>query len=64
MPRMHKGSAEQYRKAIELAPNDAGAYSNWGIALANQGDHKGAAEQYRKAIEIDPTRYGFLRERI
>lgn len=43
-----------YRKAIELDPKDATAYSNLGIALDDLYRHEEAEAAYRKAIELQP----------
>lgn len=47
---------EQFNLAIKIYPQFAPAYSNWGLALHDQGKEKydDAIEKYRKAIEIDP----------
>src|SRR5262249_44135742 len=43
-----------YRKAIELVPNYAAAYSNLGNALCDQQKPDEAIRHYRKAIELEP----------
>ena len=43
-----------YRKAIELDPNNAEAYTNLGRALAGQGEFVEAEKASRTAIELDP----------
>ena len=35
-----------------LDPEDAGAYTNWGIALHNSGDLDGAVAKFRRAAEL------------
>ncbi|MBM3235438.1 tetratricopeptide repeat protein [Candidatus Poribacteria bacterium] len=40
--------------AIEVDPNYALAYNNWGAALANQKKYEEAIEKFKKAIEVDP----------
>lgn len=47
-------SIPEWRKAIELDPEDEKARVNLGFALDNQGLIDGAIEQYRRAIEIAP----------
>jgi serine/threonine-protein kinase len=47
-------SEEEYRKAIELQPGYATAYSNLGCALKAQGKLNEAEVAYRKAIELQP----------
>jgi tetratricopeptide (TPR) repeat protein len=42
-----------YKKAIELDPNLAIAYTNLGNIRFRQGDEPGAEKLYRKALEID-----------
>ncbi len=42
-----------YRRAIELDPQLAIAYTNLGNILFRRGDERGAEEFYRKALEID-----------
>jgi superkiller protein 3 len=46
---------EAYRKAIQLDPNYANAYSNLGSALYDKGQLEEAIEAYRKAIQLDPN---------
>jgi len=41
-------------KAIEIDPNDAGAYNSRGIGKINIQDYRGAIVDFNKAIEIDP----------
>lgn len=43
------------RRAIELAPQHAGAWFSLGAVLDDQGDIGGAINAYRKALEIDPS---------
>jgi superkiller protein 3 len=43
-----------YRKAVEIAPNDAPARYNLGAALQRQKKLDEAAAAYRKATELDP----------
>ena len=45
---------EAYRKAIEIDPTLAAAWSNLGNLLSNAGRTEEAEEAYRKAIETDP----------
>ncbi len=49
----HK-AIECYDKAIELKPDDAGAYNNKGIALYGLGNYQQAIECYDKAIALKP----------
>lgn len=48
-------AAENLKKAIELAPNNAFSRLNLGTALYMQDDVDGALEQYREAIRLSPT---------
>ncbi len=50
----YKKAIEQFEKAIEVNPNYANAYYNWGLALYELDDNVGAIEKYKKAIEINP----------
>ena len=43
-----------YDKAIELNPNDAGAYYNRGVAYYKQGKYQQALADYDKALELNP----------
>lgn len=45
---------EQYRRALQVWPEDAEALINLGCALAEQKEFKTAAELYRRALEIKP----------
>ena len=44
----------EYRKALELRPDDATANNNLGNALADKGDLDAAIVEYRKALELEP----------
>jgi len=44
----------EYRKAIEIDPNNVIPYFKLGFALQKQGKWDSAAAAYRKAIELDP----------
>lgn len=44
-------------QAVKLAPRDASAYYNLGLALADSGKFDDAAVQYRKALALNP-KYG------
>lgn len=45
---------EQYRKIIELRPNDPLGYMNLGAALARKGDADAAIPQYERALTLQP----------
>ena len=46
-------AAAQFRKAIQLDPQMASAYSRLGVTLRRQGNHKAALAEFRKAAELD-----------
>lgn len=46
---------EQFRKGLEVDPEQPTGYYNLGAALSATGDIDGAIEQYQLAIEKDPT---------
>ena len=52
------GAIADYTKAIELKPDDAGAYNNRGNAKQTKGDLDGAIADYTKAIELKPDDAG------
>ncbi len=43
-----------WRRVIQLYPNNAGAYSNLGVALYQQGKLEEAIAAYRQAIQLNP----------
>lgn len=49
------GAEAALRKAIELDPNDAKAYTNLGVALARQGKLEEAIAEYKQATHFDPN---------
>lgn len=51
---LHKAIVD-YSKAIEIAPKDANAYFNRGLAYGKKNEHDKAIADYGKVIEIDPT---------
>lgn len=44
----------EYRKALDVAPNDAAAHNNLGNALRDQHNIDAAMAEYRTAIQLDP----------
>ncbi|MBI1941740.1 MAG: tetratricopeptide repeat protein [Acidobacteria bacterium] len=48
-------SADNYRKAIELKPEEATYHNGLGNAYAEMGKIPEAAEEFKKAAELDPT---------
>ncbi len=49
-----KNGESALRRAVELAPNDAHAYSNLGSLLREQGKLDEAAASFRRALKINP----------
>ena len=45
----------QFRKAVQLVPNNCEELNNLGIALAAKGHFDEAIENYRKALQINPN---------
>ena len=43
---------ECYKRAIELKPDNPGAYNNWGMALKDRGKTDEAEEKFNKAREL------------
>lgn len=66
----HEEALSQYRKALEVAPEDPVVRQSLGSALAAQGDVEGALEQYREAVRLAPDDpdlnhdLGFLASRL
>lgn len=48
-------AADQYTKAITLAPNYAEAHANLGVTFALKGDVAAAVAKYREALQLDPA---------
>ena len=53
------GAINDYNTAIELNPEDHGAYTSRGSAKEELHDYRGAISDYAKAIEINPKGDGF-----
>jgi tetratricopeptide (TPR) repeat protein len=51
----HEEALEEFRQAVELAPDEPIARNNLGSALTALGDLEGAQQEYRAALEIDPS---------
>lgn len=53
-------AAQQYQKALHLAPNDADIYNNLGNVQRELGQLDLAIESYQKALKINPNLYHAL----
>jgi TolB-like protein/Tfp pilus assembly protein PilF len=53
------GAEAEFRRALELAPNDAQAKSNYGMLLATFGDVDHAIELTRQALATEPVRASY-----
>lgn len=49
----HADAAAQWRKALEMKPDDAKTHNNLGGTLAAMGDYTGAETHWRRALAID-----------
>jgi predicted CXXCH cytochrome family protein len=50
----NEGEIAEYKNTLEIDPDYAPAYLNWGGALYAKGQYEEAIELYRKAIHINP----------
>jgi tetratricopeptide (TPR) repeat protein len=50
----YKAAVIEWKKALELGPDDASAHMNLGVALAGSGKLDEAIAQYQKALELSP----------
>ena len=48
-------AAKAFLRAVDAAPNSAGAHVNLASALAASGDEEGAIRHFRAALEIEPS---------
>lgn len=48
------GAAEAFRRAVEIAPEDAGAWASLGLMLATADRSAEAIDALRRAVEINP----------
>lgn len=53
-----KQAIKNYKKALEINPNDAGAYSNLGAVYAELGMFDQAIKELKEALEINPNHAG------
>lgn len=49
-----RGAEQEYLRAIELNPNNAGAHHWYGHLLSQQGRFDEAREEFHQALELDP----------
>lgn len=49
-----EGSAKEYKRALELNPNEPLVYLSWGLHAIANGHFDEAEKAYRKKLEIDP----------
>jgi Flp pilus assembly protein TadD len=50
----YDAAIEQYRRAIQVKPDDSGLRYNLGAAHSNKGEYQQAIIEYRKAVELKP----------
>jgi len=50
----HEAALPEWRKVLEVSPNDAKAHTNLGVALARTGNPGEAIAHHQKALELDP----------
>lgn len=57
-PHWHRHAVESYRRAVELAPTDAGVHMGYGQALEAMDRLKEARQQYYEALRLMPDHAG------
>jgi TolB-like protein/Tfp pilus assembly protein PilF len=57
-----RGAQAEYRRALELAPDEGRTKISLGLALASLGEVKQAIELQREALATDPLRAGWYRQ--
>jgi Flp pilus assembly protein TadD len=50
-----RGAAQDFDRALALAPANAAAFGASGVAKLCAGDHAGARRAFERAIQIDPA---------
>lgn len=57
-PAIYDKAFAAFDKLLELAPNDAGTYNNYALAMASDGKLDDAKAKLAKAVELDPPGAG------
>jgi len=60
----YAGSAEAYRRAIEIKPDHAEAALNLGVVLQESGDIDAAMQAYAQAYRIRPASFGLIAQAL
>jgi Tfp pilus assembly protein PilF len=47
----------QYRRALELAPNDADVHTGYGVLLAGRQQLDEAVAEFQRALAVNPLHY-------
>jgi TolB-like protein/DNA-binding winged helix-turn-helix (wHTH) protein/Flp pilus assembly protein TadD len=55
------GAEREFKRALELGPNDAGAHADYAYYLAERGRHEEAIAEVKRAEELDPLSTGGAR---
>jgi TolB-like protein/DNA-binding winged helix-turn-helix (wHTH) protein/Flp pilus assembly protein TadD len=55
------GAEREFKRALELGPNDAGAHADYANYLAERGRHEEAIAEVKRAEELDPLSTGGAR---
>ncbi|RPI23148.1 MAG: tetratricopeptide repeat protein [Acidobacteria bacterium] len=50
----YDAAISEWRRALQMSPNDVRVYHNLGVALAAKGSFSEAIDQYQKALAVDP----------
>jgi tetratricopeptide (TPR) repeat protein len=49
------GAVDDFRRAVRLAPQNAGAYASMGLAQLCAGDAAGGRASFRRSLQLDPN---------